>query len=144
MPVEFARQSKSGRITLVIVPGTKPVRALWTLMDTTCLREACSQLAKREGIEHNVDTLIGRWPDPTHYRIPGIKKWARARHLDAVIWTALPPKFGKNTAKPSAEHVIDYLRELHDKERADAKEYIQRAPSQIDTEYRRLIAQRLG
>ena len=35
LPIEFTRQSRDGRLTLVINKGSKPVRVLWGLMDTS-------------------------------------------------------------------------------------------------------------
>jgi len=50
LPIEFARQSKDGRLTLVITEGAKPVRALWALTATDDLATAKNSLLIREGI----------------------------------------------------------------------------------------------
>lgn len=49
LPIEFARQSKDGRITLVITEGANLVRTLWALMVTDNLQEAKQSLGIREG-----------------------------------------------------------------------------------------------
>ena len=49
IPLEFARQSMDDRITLVIVPDARPVRALWTLMDSDSFEDAKERLRLREG-----------------------------------------------------------------------------------------------
>jgi hypothetical protein len=64
--------------------------------------------------------------------------------LDAAIWTALGPKFDHRELSPSADQVIQYLRRLTGTARDNAKQYIERAPRQIDTEYRRRIEADLG
>ena len=71
--------------------------------------------------------------------MPGIEKWARARDLDGVIWTALPAKFDDEDRTPSEEEVIAHLRRLTGTQRDEAERYIRQAPRQIDTPYRRRI-----
>ena len=140
MPVEFARQSADGRITLVISPATRPVRSLWALMDSDCLEDAIKQLKRREGAvnpEH-----IGNWSkgQDSPAENPKLSEWARARNLDSVIWTKLPPNFDDgDNGKPHVEDVLRYLRELTGTARDAAERYIRRAPRQIDTAYRRRI-----
>lgn len=49
VPVEFARQSDDGRMTLVIDQAARPLTSLWALMATDDLRVAREQLRVREG-----------------------------------------------------------------------------------------------
>ena len=140
IPLEFARQSKDDRITLVISPDARPVRSLWTLMDSDCLEVAKEQLQQREGAE-NPDH-IGNWSKGKESppEIPLLSKWARARNIDSVIWTALPPGLkGDEKGQPDVEDVLRHLRALSGTARDNAEQYIRRAPRQIDTAYRRRI-----
>lgn len=141
--IEFARQSRDDRITLVMVPDGPRVQSLWVLMDTQCHKEAVEALRKREG---TVRKHIGCWtrgehsPDP----IPELAEWADERNLDYVVWTALPPKFNdQNGIVPSPEDVVKHLRELPGDARKRAEQYIRKAPPQIDTLYRRRIEEEL-
>lgn len=147
VPVEFARQSKDGRITLVIVPDAAPVQVLWALMSSENLEEAQRRLAEREGITaKNWKSKIGCWQrgqDPPK-TIPELPEWAKKRELDAVIWTALGPRFNGQDILPTSDQVISYLSSLNEDTKKIAKEYVERAPLQIDTKYRRLIKKELG
>ena len=60
--VEFVRQSRDGRITLVIEKTVPPVRSLWAIMDTKELSIAREALCDREGIPRkNEKEHIGSW-----------------------------------------------------------------------------------
>ncbi len=140
IPVEFARQSKGGRITLVIVPSARPVRTLWALMDSDSLEDARERLRLREGPTKAQN--IGHWSRGSRSpaSIPELSEWALARNIDTVVWTALPPKFKNQDYRlPTAKDVLGHLRKLSGTERDDAERYIRRAPGQVDTAYRRRI-----
>ena len=140
IPLEFARQSKDGRITLVIWPDARPVRSLWALMDSDSLEEARERLRLREG--RTKPEYIGKWSRGrlSPVSIPGLSEWALARNVDSVVWTALPPRFkGENNRQPGVEDVLRHLRGLSGTKRDATEEYIRRAPRQIDTAYRRRI-----
>jgi len=141
--VEFVRQSgkENGRITLVIFPTAEPVTSKWAEMESDDLDQAAEMLRLREGKPHRHH--IGQWTvgqaDPAS--LPGVSEWAAIRNVDAVIWTALPPKFqGKEGRVPSVEEVAAYLNGLPEGPRAEALKYIRNAPTQIDTVYRRELA----
>lgn len=146
--VEFLRQSRDNRITLVLHTTAEPVRSLWALMSVHSLDEAKKALAARECIpEKNVPKHIGCWsrgePDPAC--IVEIGTWAMARGVEHVVWTALPPKFKtKNDRCPSPEEVVAHLSDLRGPERDNAEKYVRHAPAQIDTPYRKFIEARLG
>lgn len=140
IPLEFARHSKGGRITLVIVRNARPVRSLWALMNCENPKEAREKLRIREG--GTKTQYIGLWSRGRRSpaAIPDLHDWAIARDIDSVVWTALPPKFRNEIYRqPSVEEVLGHLGELSGKQRKCAKEYVRRAPRQIDTAYRRWI-----
>ncbi len=138
IPLEFARQSKDDRITLVIEPSARPVRALWAVMDAKDIDTAREELRQREGTskKHIDSWSIGNQPPNC---ISVLEEWARARRLDGVVWTALPPKFKCEERTPTEEEVVQHLRQLKGTKHDLAEQYVRRAPRQIDTAYRRRI-----
>lgn len=144
LPIEFVRQSEGGRITLVIVNNAAHIRSLWALLSVTDLEIAKKELADREGIkEKYISKYIGYWSSNDYSNFDFTKEigdWAVLKGLDAIVWTALPPKFDDQNGKvPSADEVITFLRNLVYEKRKHAEEYIRKAPQQIDTDYRRKI-----
>lgn len=115
------------------------MRVLWAHMLTTELQPAKEALRDRERIiGQRWESKIGSWQQgqPAPAAIPDLPNWAAAHGLG--------PKFNKEEIPPSVEQVIDYLRGLTGTKRESAKEYIERAPRQIDTEYSRRIKVALG
>ena len=145
--VEFARQSKDGRVTLVLHDAAEPVRSLWALMTVADVDVARRKLAEREGIpSERVETSTGHCSrgDQGSPCILKIDTWAECRGIDHVIWTKLRPRWNGQEECPSSETVVEYLADLRGPTRDCAEEYIRRAPRQIDTEYRRSIEAVLG
>ena len=140
IPVEFARQSQDGRITLVVVPTVRPVRVLWALMDGEDIEEMKKCLKDREGVSNPEHIGIWTRESGSSAGISAVSDWALARNLEAVVWTALPPKFENTNGRlPTEEEVVTYLRRLTGTRRDEAERYIRRTPRQIDTAYRRRI-----
>lgn len=149
IPVEFARQSRDGRLTLVIVPESLlHVRSLWTLFSVPTLPEAREALRLREGISTaKAEAHIKAWSggDEGESQPPAIGAWARRIALEAVVWTALPPKFNEQEDRvPTVDEAVSYLRALSHERRGHAEQYIRRAPRQVDTVYRRRFEQEFG
>lgn len=144
-PVEFLRQSTDNRITLVLADGFPLVRTLWSIMDVPDVRSAREALRKREGTSEKHPEHIGSWmlgePDPP---MLALAAWASSRGVDAVVWTALPPKFAGKEQVPTIEQVVEHLEGLRGLERDNAERYVRLAPKQIDTHARRAVEARLS
>ncbi|MCB1471220.1 MAG: hypothetical protein KDK08_29550, partial [Rhizobiaceae bacterium] len=144
LPIEFARISNGGRVTLVLTPAAKDVPVLHASLNVNSLEDAVSALAIREGvIDHD---SIGRWPSQKSYPFSNvIESWARARDVTGIVWTALPPGTKENRGQiPSLDDVVRYLKTLDDQQKAAAIEYVRKAPAQIATGYRPSIEHELG
>jgi hypothetical protein len=139
LPIEFARVSENGRITLVVVNGAKPVRALWTILKVATISEAVAVLAERENVP-DANQSIGRWPD-TQRQFPGadvISAWAEAQGLSGVVWTALKCGMDRNSRgiMPTIEQLLSHISTLDEEGRERALEYVAKAPAQVQTGFR--------
>src|SRR2546428_11550924 len=92
LPIEFARQTSDGRLTLVLVrnqPTVPLVRSLWALFSVSQLDVARQALADREGIQNeraNVEKGVcvgGKGPGEIQGRSGG---WARRKTDRAGVW----------------------------------------------------------
>lgn len=149
LPVEFARESSNGRITLVICDGVASVPTQWALLNVDDVQAAISALAEREGIIKRVDTDIGLIDARTGRSYGAcaseVESWSLAHGLAGVVWTNLPCGFRRSrSVMPSGEDVLAHLRGLDAKAQETAREYVERTPREVDTTYRRLIAESLG
>lgn len=143
LPLEFARLSGGGRVTLVVMPGGPSVPVLWTLLDVASLEDGIAALRARE--ETKLD-WIGSWrSDRDILHATGIGEWAKAKQLDGVVWTALPPKWGdENGRTPTEAEVLVYLSALPSEAAEEPFRYIRNAPRQIQTPYREALAKLVG
>jgi len=133
-------------LTLALVPGAAPAPTRWAYLDYFTAEQAQEALAGREGCRAE---FIGLWPGATPKHDVGaavIADWAKSTGLDAVVWTALPPKFdGVNGAVPKdAETALAYLSKLDGETLERAREYVVRAPSEVRTPFRTAIEAVLG
>ena len=143
LKVEFLRQSKDNRITLVLDENATPVRSLWAVMDSSSVPEAVEVLRKREGCKLN-DIMSWARGAVSPANIVELPQWAAAHGVDAAIWTGLAPKFGEQERAPSIDEVLTHLRGMTGAPRDAAEKYVRLAPRQIDTAYRRRIEAELG
>ena len=148
IPIEFARQSSDGRLTLVIVPKSISVRTLWAPFSVDSIPAGREALRKREDVpEKNQETSIAVWfsENQNAPALASISRWAENLGLAAVLWTALPPRFEKKDGRvPHVEEAVEYLRKLPHEQRRHAERYVRMTPVQIDTPYRRRFELEFG
>lgn len=146
LPIEFARTSQDGRLTLVLLDGAPAVPTRYVELAYATGEQAQEALAGREG--SGVES-IGLWPGPEPKHAVGasaIAAWGVASGFDAVVWTALRPRFRGvfGLVPENAAAVVDYLRELDPETSARAREYITNAPAEVRTPHRAVIEAELG
>jgi hypothetical protein len=149
LPIEFARLSRDGRLTLVLYPGADKVQTLWGYSVYEDLDQAIENLRERE---ETIRERIGfvSIPEGTSncqvvpQVLDSIRQWAVEREFDAVIWTDLPSNFKKETGMDiNEDNVIIYLKDLTGDELKEAEKYIRRAHGQVMTKIRRRIEDEL-
>jgi hypothetical protein len=135
LPLEFARRSQDGRVTLVITENGTELQTLWAELSAGSLEEAVSLLRTREGCNAKA---VGRWPSASSFPFgERIAAWAASVGLSGAVWTALPPKWnGQNGLVPSLTQLKAYLGTLDTETLTLAREYLAKAPPQIETRYR--------
>lgn len=150
LPIEFARISKDGRLTLVIRNGVKDQQVLYSISLFRNLDEAVLDLAIREGCGKN---KIGKYIKEISEVTPAdfiykekIANWIEEKeNIDAVIWTNLSSSFKDKIGLELTEiNAVHYLTCLPLEVQAIAEEYIRKAPVQIDTKIRIAIEDQLN
>jgi hypothetical protein len=146
LPIEFSRISEKGRLTLVIdeLNGT-PVPARSIRSRCATLDEAIDNLRMREGARSskgvgfadlrngsNSPTAIAKRRASTEI----IAKWGESKGADAVIWTAIGPRWPLDGSF-SVEAAAQYVVELGEPLRSEAHEYIKKAPAEVITPVRK-------
>ncbi|MBD8708885.1 hypothetical protein IFT47_19840 [Pseudomonas sp. CFBP 13711] len=143
LPVEFSRIGDGGELATAICLNAPPCRVLWSVLATDSLEQACSALREREQIPAEREDGIGVYRVEASSTGP-LAQWASERQIDALIWTALPPRFRSEGRLPKSEDALAYLRSLTGEKLEHARDYIRQVPAQIDTPYRRDIQKQLG
>lgn len=144
LPIEFSRVGDGGELATAICPDAPPVKVLWSVLAVESLEQACEALRQREQIPADRQGGIGLFK-AGRSPVGTMARWAAQRQLDAVVWTALEPRFEDNEGRvPSLDDVLAYLSGLTGETLAHVRDYIRQVPRQIDTPYRREIASRLG
>lgn len=150
LPIEFARISKDGRLTLVIRNGVKEQQVLFSISLYNELDEAVLDLAVREGCGKNkIGIYIKEKSEvtPTEFIYKEkIVNWIEQEDdIDAVIWTNLSSSFKDKIGLELSEiNAVNYLTCLPLEVQAVAEEYIRKAPEQIDTKIRNAIEDQLN
>jgi len=148
LPLEFARKSSDGRMTLVVCKQGTVCPALWNTLSSSSLDEAREALAKREGLPSTANAAFWTKSGSSgHFGVEFIEPWAKQRGISGVVWTGLPPKSpvtNRNDDTPSIEEVISHLRGLSERSAKRAEEYVRKAPRQIATTYRTRYVKEFG
>ncbi|WP_263263953.1 hypothetical protein [Pseudomonas sp. RIT-PI-S] len=144
LPVEFCRVGDNGELATALCIDAAPVPVLWSWLTAPSVEEASMALKRREAIPAERHDGVGSLRVAEHTN-GLVGRWARAKGIEAVIWTALPPRIdGIEGRVPRLGDALDYLASLTGDVREHARSYVEAVPPQIDTEYRRQIAARLG
>jgi hypothetical protein len=155
LPIEFARISRDGRLTLVIHDGAEPQQTYWALSAFDDLEAAKRNLKERERANSkdiHYFTLDGRSPNSVPPKISQrIQAWLVGRKdVDAAVWTGLstnwPDKRNQEvfTVDDALEYVRgllsegDRLRDLCDR----VQDYVCNTPAQIQTVVRKRLRER--
>jgi len=151
LPVEFARISQDGRVTLVLLEDAEPQRTYWAMSALQDIEKAIVNLTKREGTTtpniHGLDANRKTYGKPEESVVKAVTAWLNdhAHEVDGAVWTGLASNWqSKRQRRFSPEDVVRYLERIHGETRQRAKEYFQKAPLQIRTKARQLVEERLG
>jgi|GEM_PF-173074 len=150
LPIEFARISSHGRLTLVLHSGVDNVRTLWAYSGYEDLNPARENLREREGTSLERIGCVSVADNQSHcHTVPEvcdiIRQWAEEKGLEAVVWTDLSSNFEDKTGMPlNEDNAVAYLRSLGGESLEKAEEYVRRAPSQVKTKIRERIERELG
>jgi hypothetical protein len=148
LPIEFSRISgwtkKVQYLSLVIDDhdGT-PTRVRHALSNRATLADTISDLMAREGTPRDKIGFVDLRAGAAHSRVPAVsetlKEWARTADLHAVVWTDLEPNFPKTLKRPFAtSEALAFLESRQGESLALAREYVLKAPPEVDTPVRRL------
>ncbi|CCG53713.1 Protein of unknown function [Flavobacterium indicum GPTSA100-9 = DSM 17447] len=153
LPIEFARISKNGRLTLVITENGTFNKTFYTFANMKLtFEEAIENLRKREGCNKKDIGFYKAETDEFHCEDfkfkEEIRNWSSEKKIKNIIWTDLPEKWSFNNEKDETVNVnpnerIEYLKNLAGKKKELAEKYIRNAPKQVKTKYRNLIEQEL-
>jgi len=150
LPIELARISDNGRLTVVLHRGVSLVQTLWAISAYENLNQTKENLAARENTNMEKIGYVSIPDNQSNCQtVPEIcdtiRQWLTDKGLDAVIWTDLASNFEKKTGMEySEDNVIAYLRSLAGESLEKAEEYVRRIPSQVKTKIRKRIERELG
>ena len=153
LPIEFARISNDGRLTLVITEEGTSVQTLYIQSIHKELEAAVLNLAIREGSRSksigSYNRIENKFSPESFEFKQNIIDWIANTNFDGVIWTNLSEKWekknedGETTIIDSTKR-IEYLKSLKGNQRELAIEYIHKTPEQIKTKYRAKIEEELN
>jgi hypothetical protein len=152
LPVEFARISCDGRLTLVIHEPAKLQTVFWAYIDARNVDEAIEKLREREGGKTTEIIGVFSTAEELYFRTRLseelknlISDWAKGKELSHIIWTDLDANFFRKTNNElNVDNIVYYLKNLSGEKKDRAERYVRKAPAQIRTKYRARIEAELG
>jgi hypothetical protein len=147
LPIEFARISQDGRLTLVIHPSSKDQRTYWALSEFTTVDEVRRNLGERENAKvadihylvRNGDTSKGI----SQQIVERLNAWLAANDdIQAVVWTGLCSNWEEKRGRDfTVDDAVNYLKTLEFSETHEAiiyraREYVRNTPPNIQTKVR--------
>ena len=147
LPLAFARVGDKGELAVALCPRAPDAPTYWTELALDDLDRARELLREREEVDPERPDGIGSVParGAAGAWDARIAAWAADNGIDAVIWTALPPRSaGEEGRTPSADEAVAYLDHLQGDVRRHAESYVRQVPPDIRTPYRDVIEARLG
>jgi len=154
LPLEFARISKDGRLTIVIHSGSKEQQTFWCLSALASLDEVRDNLRERERAKpadiHYLVRNGNSTPCIPQDVIRTMHAWLGLHSdLSAVVWTGLSSNWEEKRGKEfSVADAVAYLVELESKRDTAtttferAREYVRNAPPEVQTEVRKQLQAR--
>lgn len=148
LPIEFSRvsESRGGILTLVIdQQNGVNVSTRFAISSRIALEDAICDLRTREKTVvlriGYVDLISG---SQRCNAMPQadiiIRRWALENSFDAAVWTDLPSNFQKEIKKEfSVAAAVEYLQSRSEDVAKDAREYIYKAPKEVETPLRRFL-----
>lgn len=141
LKLEFSRisRTRSGALSLVLdnVSGNY-CQVAYAFSKRADLRDALCDLRSREGTTLNNIGIVFRDGSRTQSRnelaLHAIREWIDNHEIDVAIWTDLQSNFEAICGKPfGLEATLSHIQSLDQKGKTNAIEYVQRAPTFIDT-----------
>jgi hypothetical protein len=153
LPIEFARISGDGRLTLVIHPGSPRVRTYWAVSAFDTLVDARSNLQGRESTSPSqIDAACTKDGDtPMGSEASAIvRSWLMThQNLDAAVWTGLHSNWQTRRGKRfNPDDALKYLSDLEvQRDEAASRygracEYVRNTPDQIQTNVRKMLCRK--
>lgn len=144
VPIEFVRIADGGELSTAICLNARPVPVFWAWLNTASLESACRALRIREGIPDSRVDGVGMMT-VTESSAGPLATWAQAKGIEGLIWTDLPARMAHVEGQiPTLDDARHYLQNLTGETREHAFHYIEQVPAQIDTAYRRALADLTG
>jgi hypothetical protein len=147
LPIEFSRisSSRDGALTLVVdQTNGVDVNVRYALFKSVSLKKGIEVLKIREGTSLKnigyVDLINNNQNSHSLEIAEKIKNWAKENNLDAVIWTDLQSNYEEKLGRKfKAEDAYEYLKSLPLNVEKEAFEYINNAPEEVETPFRKIV-----